>query len=468
MKKRCINIDWLEVYGHEPADITLNAEYFQRSGFEVKVRAYGTPQYREMFTIYRGLCPFIEVRRSPYSLREQGGIFDINSCHLRLTNFACYLPSPIDELRSFMFQFGYTLDNISRVDICLDMLSFDDGSDPGRFLADYAQGKFFKNHLSKIAPRGVEVIGSDFMGHGIDSPYMRIYNSWKWGAPSSAISVKLYNKSQELFEVQDKPYIRQQWLAAGLITDDDNKLLSEIRDSRYYISQLSRNQKKAKGDKKRMLADRLNDEKHHLAELKKKEKQIWRLEFSINSDIKGFVTGDNNDIDNYGNRKIYPLMLSTIENRHKCLFLFYALAKRYFEFKKVAYTRNGTRQRKDRCPSYWPISYNKDSVDYRPVRVTSTTQPSRMDKIIINKIRRIIDDNNENPHLSAPQVEAMLTLISYFRQIYKFDELDKIYNAAIMYFDKESRYDVAQKEEELQKILQSINKIETLNNRYNV
>lgn len=464
---RCINIDWLEVFVKEPDPCNLDAEYFSAQGYKVVTRAYGTPQYREMFTIYKGDFPFIEVRRSPYSLKSQGGIFENGAAHLRLTNYACYLENPIKELRNFLFSFSYSLQSISRVDLCLDFLKFDDGKDPGLFLVEYAKGDYFKNHLSKISPRGVEIIGSDFHGAGVDSPYQRSYNSWSWGSKKSAISVKLYNKTQELYEVKDKPYIRSQWLNCGLITNDDLVIMQQIRDNRYYIGMLKRQIKKSRSENCASLKKLLQEKSQILLQLKDKEKQIWRLEFSLKSDIKGFISGDERDIDRYGNRKIYPLMLSTIESRSKCLFLFYALSNRYFEFKQLEYTRTGSRQRKDRCPSYYPIAYNKNS-DYKPARITYQAVPSRIDKIIINKLRRIVEDNNINGGKDEKFVQAVIMVLQYFKELYRFDELDKVVNTNIIKSDDKLLEDTAVKEEYISKVLLLINRIEALNNKNSV
>lgn len=464
---RCVNIDWLEVFAIEEGD--LDANYFKSAGLQVKSREYGTPQYREMFTILsKDGQPFVEIRRSPYSLKSQGGIFDEHACHIRLSNRTCYEKSPVDELRKFMLEFGYKLQSISRIDICLDCLSFDDGKDPGMFLAKYAQGNYFKEHLSKIAPHGVEVVGCDFSGHGIDGPYMREYSSWKWGAPSSAISVKLYNKTKELEEVGEKSYIRESWLQARLISHEDFLIMADIRDARYYIAQLSRNIKKAKDEKLKALKERLKDERERLRILKKRSKTIWRIEFSIKSDIKGFISSDPLDLDRKGNRRIYPLKLSTIDNRGKCEILFQTLAERYFHFKEVTYTRNGTRQRKDRCPDYWPIHYDPKKPMYIPKRVVSKPQPSRMDKIIINKLRRIIDENNEFNQLSPRIVSSIIDTLMYFRDLYHFDELNKVVDKAIMYIPRDIKEDSRVKEELSNELIKILRKIDDLNNIHNV
>ena len=40
---KCVNLDWLEVFCLEPAD--MPAQYFQNLGWQVNVREYGTPLY---------------------------------------------------------------------------------------------------------------------------------------------------------------------------------------------------------------------------------------------------------------------------------------------------------------------------------------------------------------------------------------------------------------------------------------
>ena len=121
---RCINIDWLEVYCFENKAIPRDMEYFKKQGYVVKKRDYGTPQYKEVLTLYEYDKPFVEIRRLPYSLKRLGGIFEDNACHIRLTNRACYQPHVIDVLRKFLIAHEYIYRSISRIDICLDFIKF--------------------------------------------------------------------------------------------------------------------------------------------------------------------------------------------------------------------------------------------------------------------------------------------------------------------------------------------------------
>lgn len=204
MVKRCVNLDWLEIHCLECEDgIPRNANYF-RNYYIVKARDYGTPQYREMFTLYIYDKPFLEIRRNPYSLKEFGGIFEKRSCHIRLSNESCYTPHPIDSLRNFLIQHKYVYKNITRVDICMDFNHFDKGDNPQKFLNDYLKLKYRKINQCNIA------------SFGKDKWDEMAWNSVHWGTPNSPVSTKFYNKSLELKERKDKLYIKQAWLDAGL------------------------------------------------------------------------------------------------------------------------------------------------------------------------------------------------------------------------------------------------------------
>lgn len=232
MINRCVNIDWLEVFCSEPATCPHDAQYFIDKGYFVKQRDYGTPQYREMFTIYMHNFPFLEVRRNPYSLRKLGGIFNANDCHIRLCNRSCYSESPINDLRKFLIAHNYNYNSLTRIDICLDFNRFDKGTNPQIMMRDYMEGRISKINQCNIA------------AHGKDSFGGRIWNSVSWGSKNSPISTKFYCKSLELKEVKDKFYIRDAWAAAGLNLNED----------------------------------------------------VWRVEFSVKSDYKHFVKLDTGEL----------------------------------------------------------------------------------------------------------------------------------------------------------------------------
>lgn len=202
---RCVNIDWLEVFCLEPPGQPHDAQFYRDLGFEVVERAYGTPVYAEMFTVIDEGHKLIEVRRRPLSVRSKGGVMEDNSCHLRLTNFGCYLRNSISILSEFIIAAGLLYRSLSRIDICLDFQEFDSGLLPSDFVISFMKGDYQKINQCNLA------------AHGKDGWALRSWNSLKWGSEKSAVTTKLYDKTLELEQQRDKSYIRDIWQACGLV-----------------------------------------------------------------------------------------------------------------------------------------------------------------------------------------------------------------------------------------------------------
>lgn len=287
---RCINLDWLECYCLEDyIGYPHNAEYFRSKGFRVVEREYGTPVYKEMFTVcsIEDDQPFIEVRRFPKSAqgRQVNGVLDPMACHIRLTNRTCYFSNAADIMQGFIEQYGFHFQRISRVDVCLDFVKFDYGDDPATFMARFFRGRYSKINQAKIRANGQD------MWDG------RIWNSVAWANPKSMVGTKFYNKTMELKERADKPYIRQQWRAAGFV-DDDLHLTKYTPDGR------------------------------------EESVDVWRVEFSIKSGTrKWFVMED------CSGRKRHLLSrentLRMYKTKPQLLDVFMSLAEHYFHFKRV-------------------------------------------------------------------------------------------------------------------------------------
>ena len=281
----------------EPSGDPHDANYFRRVGLTVSERDYGTRVYKEMFTVndVHG-NPFVEVRRAPYST-GYGGIHAVEECHLRLVNAACYLDNAAGLMQNFIDTYGYTVNRISRVDICLDFERFDEGDDPAVFLSRYLRQVYSKINQGNIT------------AHGADRWNGQVWNSVSWGSPTSAIGTKFYNKTMELYDAATgtyrKPHIRYAWLKCGLI-DDFHKVMKQGKDGWY-------------------------------------TPQIWRVEFSIRSSVKKWFAIELN-----GEEKHYQSIRNTLDMydcREKLLTLFASLQQHYFHFKHFQ-----KEQRKDRCP----------------------------------------------------------------------------------------------------------------------
>ena len=321
---RCINIDWLEVYCLESYRLwPVNADYFRSQGWSVQERDYGTRVYREMFTLYDHFGePYIEVRRAPSQSEESRKFFEPYSCHLRLHNVACYDQQCVQKLIGFMNQHGYTFKKLYRIDICNDFVRFDKGDDPQTFLHRYMQGRFSKINQTNVA------------AHGLDQWDGRYWNSLSWGQPKSMVSTKFYNKTMELEQVKDKPYIRLAWMTAGLIDDPVNMTKTKADGTTY-------------------------------------KPNIWRVEFSIKSSAaKWYVIEDRT------HRKkseiIMPNTLEVYAMHEQLLTVFESLAQHYFHFKHFK-----AGQRKDRCPDKVLFEFNPTDTLLKVDRMATHTPKSK-------------------------------------------------------------------------------------------
>lgn len=318
---RCVNIDWLEVYCIEPTQ-PRDAEYFRAHGYLVRERSYGTPNYREMFTIIDEGHNFIEVRRVPVSIKSCGGIAEEGACHIRLCNRTCYLRNPVQIMVEFLLAHEYQYRSVSRIDVCLDFQRFDDGTPPADFVAAFMRGDYQKINQCNIA------------SHGRDGWQLRVWSSLKWGAPTSAITTKLYDKTVELKEVGDKPYIREVWDACGLTGDE----------------------------------------------------HIWRVEFSTKSQLNCLVSDKE--------EQIITRSLDSFSSKDRQWFHFCVLANKYFHFKRREYTRTGQIKPKHRCADVKLFAFDGREQFYSPKKLTWAPEAGRTEKLLAKRLYQLARDKS--------------------------------------------------------------------------
>lgn len=328
--RRCVNLDWLEVYVQEPPQ-GLDPDYFRGQGFVVEERDYGTRVFAQMFTLLDSDgYGFMEIRRQPKT-----SIMSPLDVHLRLTNRACYNNNAADLMAEFIERHGYWFQRIVRADICLDFELFDSGDDPKKFILRYLSGKYSKINQANIS------------GHGRDQWSGRDWNSLSWGSPTSDVSTKMYDKTLELFDEctkrYRKPYIRQAWRECGLIDNWDTCTKYDPLGNLY-------------------------------------TPRIWRVEFSIRSGKKGWflIYRDGKA----RNKQSIRNNLEVYSGRDKLLMLFASLAQHYFRFKH--YDPN---QRKDRCEDKVLFQWQAMEYTYKVERLASDAKPDRPLSTLLAKIR---------------------------------------------------------------------------------
>lgn len=374
-KVKCINLDWLSVYCLEPKGAILDAAYYKSLGWEVKKQNYGTPQYQEKFQLLNGKNIFLEIERSPYSLRENGGIFEPESCHIRLSNRTCYARDAITQLIQFIIKYGYTYKGISRIDLCCDLTIFDNGMKPQDLANRYMADKIWKVHQSKLFAHSMDGddtwrIPMEIGAFGRETKTGRSWNSLKWGSPRSAISTKLYNKSLELQNNPGKFYIIDSWVKCGLC--ELQKVTYEHKNPK--TKEIETRAKMICVAPGTATADAIPQEQAQKVD-------IWRVEFSINSEGRKWV-----DI---SDGKRVDLNLSAFDNADVQAMTFYVLQEWLFNFVHAAWVDKGggkEKQRTNRCKPLKLFNTKFLHSHYKPAKITENENPTRTEKIMLNKL----------------------------------------------------------------------------------
>lgn len=435
---KLISIDWLEVFCKEPLASSLNASYYKALGWNVTERAYGTPQYREMFYLNdEHGKPFLEIRRNPYSIKSEGGIFDPNDCHIRLANRTCYNSKCIDMLRHFLSSNNYNYKGISRIDICADQTEFDNGMNPQKLCNEFMKEKIWKVHQSAISAHNdnaddtqryleelMQLSKDDdkvsLGAHGNGRNVGRMWNSLKWGSPRSAISTKIYDKTLELAtESHEKLYIKDAWVNQGLC--DLQKVGYDVKDKEGHVTH-----------KSKMVCVKAGTSIP--AEIPISEAQqikVWRVEFSMKSEGRTWI-----DISK--DKKI-ELNLSNFDRANKLGYVFYMMASWNFQFVWSAYTTEGRAKRKDRCKAItlYNTAWLGDSQDFRPTQPTREENPTRTEKIIANKLLKEYktitpeDTDKQKQYKKACLLIAGGLLKGLHREYYLTDEDKRLYNTLL-------------------------------------
>lgn len=244
-RERIVGIDWLELYVNEGYGIDYSADGFRSRGYLVRERDYGTKTMKEMFTLLddRG-NPFVEIRRNPRGL-DAGAIqtvYQEGDAYVKLANMYCYDENPVSIMCEFLRRENYHIKKIYRIDLFTDFEIFDSGDKPANVVR-----RIVNHTYSKINQSHRRTSGEDTWTECLD-------NWVSWGRQGSMVNTKIYDKTKELKDTgMHKPYIIEKWRKAGYIDD---------------VVNLTR---------------------------EKQPVQMWRIEFSIKGNAKGWIYVDKSE-----------------------------------------------------------------------------------------------------------------------------------------------------------------------------
>ena len=209
-KQFVYSIDWLTINIKllDPANVRV----LIADTYAVK-RERGTNVFQNVVDYYNTRDEIVfTIVSNPYS-----SIIDPTFAQLQIKNKWLYVGNLHKLVYTILFHSNVEYKGISRIDICADLYNFENWDEknscylePEEFIQWFANGHVRKNNPSK------------FTLWGKTENYFNKYHCLNIGDSSSVFSWKLYNKSKELREVEDKSYIRQKW-ERDLLGYDKNK-----------------------------------------------------------------------------------------------------------------------------------------------------------------------------------------------------------------------------------------------------
>lgn len=384
MEKFCISVDWLQTYCL--GDVLTDGASVCCDGmlFKVKEQPMETAQFKRLFYIYEKGIHVATVQQVPRT-----SVINARTTLVKLENRVLYSQIYIRMIYAIQQAFCLQYKGITRLDICYDCNKLHGGRNVERFIKDYITVN--SGEVGHIVRKG----SARFQLHGTRKQTAASkYNSISWGSPKSKIRCYCYDKTLELAEVKDKPWIRKMWHDNGLLYDIDfdslGKLPPKEREKEY---------------------DNIGFSDYV-------KERVWRFEISIGSqgqDILDMSTGE-----------LFRLSPKYMEHYSNICKLFYIYAEKVFNF------RINTGQKNIRHYPRLQIFEDIPVLTEKQVQISHDLDTGRMEKVCYNKLKRLSEEYGD---MAEQQREAiygamdfLATLAGKKRSIIKMNRTSRYLN----------------------------------------
>lgn len=313
-----ISVDWLQVYTLSsiaypiPVNGSIRSDQYT---FEFELLDNQSAMFKDIIRVKINNLECAIIECSPRSPRLKK-----NMVLIKLSNRILYSARYVEILYSLMSALHVVYKGITRIDLCYDCKKFADGRSPARFINNYVL-------KSDTEIGGYCRIGSDeFTCHGKKtSGSSSKINYISFGSPQSRVRAYIYDKTLELQEVKDKPWIREYWKENGLESA----------------------------------------QKEH----------IFRSEISIKA--------EGTDILNMATGELFRLSPQYLENQQSIEKLFHIYANKYLHFR----INQGQKHRKN-YPQLM-LYKNRPEITSKPRHINMSNDTGRMEKICYNKLEKL-------------------------------------------------------------------------------
>lgn len=218
MEKYCISVDWLQVccYSNNLAFL-LNNDYYNEVDslpYWLELQPLETRNFARFIRVHtkvgndwRYCADILAVPRST--------MLNSNIVLVKIHNRFLYSQNYIKLLYNICDTFKLSIKGLTRLDLCYDCNSFHGGLKPHKFIKEFVTAEFDSpRYIYKVGAKQFRVYG----GKSVSSATK--FSGIEFGSGKSSKRCYIYDKTRELEEVKDKPWIRQCWQENGLISDE--------------------------------------------------------------------------------------------------------------------------------------------------------------------------------------------------------------------------------------------------------
>lgn len=209
--RKSINVDWLQLTCDLPCMKNYHNYYnlknkWRKPPYIVELDQAQTRHFAAIYNVLDGrtkeqVAVIATEPRSKLCLKDNTAIVKIINKYLYQKNLSHFVTGLLKELE-------ITFRNITRLDLAVDFLTFNKRLTPQSFIHKLVSGTIMKVGQAKYKAAG-------------DTPAVRRgalvggFSSVKFGTETSDVSYYLYNKSLELKQVKNKPWILDNWISNG-------------------------------------------------------------------------------------------------------------------------------------------------------------------------------------------------------------------------------------------------------------
>lgn len=329
-----IGIDWLQLFG----ELVVDFKEGQHGIFTAKKEVYQTRHFKELYTIFLGTDEVAQLQAIPHSK-----IIDTGNSILKINNKYLYQKDLTIFTNNLMKCLNFTFVSVSRLDLCIDFEVFGNGYKVINFMEDFTRARIIKHGKNK------------FKLHGQQSEILE-YDYLRFGSPTSTISTYIYNKSKELREVKNKPWIVDTWRKNGMLNNLD----------------------------------------------------VYRLEFSIKKMNKNAVNEDEGTF-------IQMNDLAIIQQQNYNTILKYLVNKNWRFTKKKDRAK---RKELNKCPTIQFFKFDRENISLQ--RVSEKKASNRMDKVFIKKLIGLKNDYGTTDNYFINEIDTIETYFRRTRGLLKY------------------------------------------------